>query len=92
MEELIANYRVIIEKETYKDGAPVYVSTVPTLGISDYGDTIDEAFKNIELAIRFHLECLVEENKAIPYPDQANQFFITNTKVEFLPKRKFSFA
>ena len=92
MEKLIANYRVIIEKENYENGEIVYVANAPTLGISDYGETIDEALKSIEKAIKFHLECLINENKAIPCPDETNQIFVTNTKVEFFPKRKFTFA
>ncbi len=48
MEKKVLNYRIIIEKEQYEDGAPVYVAYCPTLGVSDYGDTIEEVLESIK--------------------------------------------
>lgn len=72
-EAQVLNYRVIIEKEHYEDGAPVYSTQVPTLGISDYGPTIEEALQNTKECIKFHIECLIEEGEKIPLPHFPNQ-------------------
>jgi len=83
MEKPIANYRVIIEKDTQtgtkKSG---YVAYVPTLGIVDDGYTIEEALDNTRKTIKFHLECLVEEGKYIPEPD-SDEYFVTTAKILF---------
>lgn len=42
------NYRIINEKENYEDGSFVYVAYCPTLGISDYGDTVEEVLASIK--------------------------------------------
>jgi len=69
-ETKVLNYRVIIEKEHYDDGTPVYSTYVPTLGIADYGPTIEEALENTKEGIKFHIECLIEEGEKVPFPDK----------------------
>ena len=91
-EKKVLNYRVFIEKETYDDGTPVFVSFVPALGISDYGPTLEDSLKSTEKMIRFHLECLVEESGAIPAPDESTGCFVTTSRVEILPKKSFVFV
>ena len=54
MDTKVLNYRVIVEKEKKGKGF-VYVSYVPSLGISDFGKTIDEAIKNTEKAIKLYV-------------------------------------
>lgn len=71
MDTKIHSYRVIIEKERQKKKF-VYVAYVPTLGISDFGKTVDEAVKNIDKAIKLFLETLVELKKPIPDPFPMN--------------------
>lgn len=94
METTVLNYRIIVEKEknrAFKQGY-VYVTYVPTLGISDFGDTIDEALKQTEEAIKLYVETLVEENQPIPSPD-TEESFMTIQKMQFnLPKSSFTFA
>ena len=85
------NYRIIIEKETQKDGSTVFVTQVPTLGISDYGDTVEKALKNTERLIKFHLECLIDEQGSVPAPDDPKNIFVANQEVEIASKKKFSF-
>lgn len=65
MEKTIFNYRVIIEPEKMGKKT-VYNAYCPTLGLADYGDSIDEAIKNIESLIKFHIECLLQDGLEVP--------------------------
>ena len=49
---------MIIEKEGKK-----YTAYCPSLGLADFGKTIDEAVKRIKELISFHLESLGEAGK-----------------------------
>lgn len=51
----LLKYNVVIKKEG-KD----YIAHVPTLGISDFGKTIEEAQENTKNAIRCHIEGLLK--------------------------------
>ncbi len=86
METKVLNYRIIIEKEKQEKGYK-YVAYVPTLGISDFGKTVESASTNITKAIKIYLETLVELKKSIPAPD-TEEYFVTSSKVELhnLPK------
>lgn len=88
----ILNYRVILEKETDDKGKTVYVSFVPNLGLSDYGDTIEEALENTEKLIKFHVECLISEEEAVPVPDNPNNILITNSQIKIETSKKWAFA
>ena len=62
MEKQVLNYRIIIEPE--KMGRKtVYNAYCDTLGLADYGDSIDEVIKNIKSLIKFHIECLLGDVK-----------------------------
>ena len=80
MDTKILNYRVIVEKEKQKKGV-AYVAYAPTLGISDFGETIEKAVKNIEKAIKLYLKTLIELKKSVPQPD-AEEYFVTTRKIE----------
>lgn len=67
MKTKVLNYKVLIEKEA-QNGKSIYVTQVPTLGISDYGDTLEKALKNTEKLIKFHIKSLIDENTEIPAP------------------------
>jgi predicted RNase H-like HicB family nuclease len=76
----ILNYRIIVEKE--KQGKDyVYVAHAPTLGISDFGKSIDEAVKNCEKAIKLYIETLRDTGNQIPEPDQ-DEYFVTSKKIQ----------
>ena len=65
MQAKVLNYRIIIEPE--KQGKrTVYNAYCPTLGVADYGDSIDEVLKSIKDGIKLALEYLVEEGQEIP--------------------------
>lgn len=76
----VLNYRVIIEKEHYDDGTPVYTAYVPTLDIADYGDTIDEVLESLKEGIKLAIECLIDEGKIVPV-DSFEETIIVNTQV-----------
>lgn len=82
MEKTIFNYGVI--KEPEKMGKKtVYNAYCPTLGLADYGDSIDEAIKNIELLIKFHIECLLEDGLEVP-SENTEKELITSTRVSIV--------
>jgi len=91
METTVLNYRIIVEQEeNSQTGKKVYVSLCPKLGVSDWGNTIDQAINRIQEAVECHLESLIRHHKHLPAPDQ-NEFVIATAKVN-LPSSKISFA
>lgn len=65
MQTKVLNYRIIIEPE--KQGKKtVYNAHCPTLGVADYGDSIDEVLESIKDGIELALDHLVKEDKEIP--------------------------
>ena len=60
MQKKVLNYRIIIEPEK-RGKKVVYNAYCPTLGLADYADSIDQAIKNIESLIKFHIESLLED-------------------------------
>ncbi len=66
MQTKILDYRVIIEKEYYDDGTPVYSASCPTLGVFDYGDSIEKALTGIKDGIGGAIAFLTEQGREIP--------------------------
>ncbi|MBI3109633.1 type II toxin-antitoxin system HicB family antitoxin [Candidatus Daviesbacteria bacterium] len=65
MQKQVLNYRIIIEPE--KMGRKtVYNAACPTLGVFDYGDSIDEVLKSIKDGIELAIECLRDEGQEVP--------------------------
>ena len=75
MRTKILYYNVIINKEG-KD----FIAHVPTLGISDFGISIDEAKKNVQKAIEIHIEGLLKTKSEVPAADSAD-IFISQSEV-----------
>lgn len=79
MQKQVLNYRIIIEPE--KMGKKVvYNAYCPTLGLADYADSIDQAVKNIQSLIKFHIECLLEDGIEVP-TENTEEELIMSTKV-----------
>ncbi len=91
MEKNILNYRIIIEREKYDDRSPVYVAYCPTLGISDYGDTVEEVLASIKDGIELAVESLAKEGKEVPI-DQVEDQIITSTKINIPSGLKISYS
>ena len=79
MEKHILNYRVIIEPEKIGKNT-VYNAYCPTLGVADYGDSVEEVLKSIKDGIHLAIECLMEENKEVP-KDNINEQLITTVNI-----------
>lgn len=75
MKTTILRYQVIIRKEGKQ-----YIADVPTLGISDFGDTLEKAKKNIQGAIECHIEGLIKTGTEVPKPDTSD-YYISLTEV-----------
>ncbi len=84
MKTNILNYHLVIRKE-----GKYYIADVPTLGLSDFGQTVSDAKKNAEGAIKCHIESLSKSNSKIPAPDR-DKFYITDAKISF--SRSLSFT
>ncbi len=83
MQKRVLNYRIIIEPE--KMGRKtVYNAYCPTLGLADYGDSIDEAFKSIQLLVKFHIESLLKDGLEVP-TENTEEEVITSTRVSISP-------
>ncbi|KKQ42634.1 MAG: hypothetical protein US60_C0015G0045 [Microgenomates group bacterium GW2011_GWC1_37_8] len=81
----VLNYRVIIEKERYDDGSIVYSASCPTLGVFDYGDSIEEVQTSIKDGIESAIEFLTEQGREIP-TDIPEESIVTFTEVKIPPK------
>lgn len=67
MEQKILNYIVVLEPDTRTGtNEPCYSVFCPSLGLSDSGDTIEEAIENMKKLIVFHLESLHNEQELAP--------------------------
>lgn len=75
MKTTLYNYRIIIEKEKQKKGF-VYVAYAPSLGVSDFGTTIEKAKENIEEAIKCYIEGLIMTNTEVPKPDGMQDYYV----------------
>ena len=64
MKTTILRYEVIFRKE-----GKYFVAQVPTLGISDFGESIEDAKRNVQAAIECHIEGLVKTKTEVPLPD-----------------------
>jgi len=62
MKTTALKYNVMIKKE-----GKYFVAYVPTLGISDFGKTVDDARKNVEQAISIHIEGLIRLIQRYPH-------------------------
>lgn len=91
MEKNVLNYRIIIEKEKYEDGSTVYVAYCPSLGISDYGDTVEDVLASIKDGVGLTVESLAKEGKDIPV-DHVEEQLITSTKINIPSGIKISLA
>lgn len=90
MEKKVLNYRIIIEPEKMGKKT-VYNAYCPTLGVVDYGDSIEEVLKSIQDGIELAIECLVEEDKEVPIDDVGRQV-ITGVEVRIPRNAKLHFA
>lgn len=65
METKVLNYRIVITPEKHQRKT-VYNAYCPTLGVGDWGSSIDQAKKHIQGAIECYIESLIKDKEAIP--------------------------
>jgi len=85
MKTNVLRYNVIIKKEGKE-----YVSYVPTLGISDFGKTLELAKAHIKEAIECHIEGLIKTKTEVPQPDN-EEFYISHSEVVAPKGIKFAY-
>jgi len=90
MQTNVLNYRIIIEPEKHGKKT-VYNAYCPTLGVADYGDSIDEVLKSIKDGIGLALEYLVEQGKPIPV-DAPEKGLVAIAQVKAPVGAKLTFA
>lgn len=79
MQKQVLNYRIIIEPE--KMGRKVaYNAYCDTLGLADYGYSVEEAIKNIKSLMKFHIKCLLEDGVEVP-TENTEEELIMSTRV-----------
>ena len=91
MEKKILNYRIIIEPEKYEDGSTVYTAICPTLGVTDYGDSVEEVLKSIKDGIKLMIESLAKDKHEVPVDHIENQIIATS-KIEIPKNLKISLS
>jgi len=91
MDTKVLNYRVIIEPERYSDGSKVYNAYCPTLGVADYGDSVDDVLESIKDGIELAVESLAKEKKEIP-TDKLDGQIITSAKVNLPSNLRINLA
>ena len=84
MKTTVLRYHVVIRK-----AGPNYIADVPTLGISDFGKTLEEAKKNVQNAIACHIEGLAKTKAEIPPPD-SDDYYMSVTEVSVSQPVRFS--
>lgn len=75
MKAKVLHYNVIIQKEG-KD----FVAYVPTLGVSDFGPSVEKAKRNVQKAIEIHIEGLIKTKTEVPPPDTSD-FYLSQSEV-----------
>lgn len=79
MQKQVLNYRIIIEPE--KMGRKTaYNAYCDTLGLADYGYSMEEAIKNIKSLMKFHIKCLLEDGIEVP-TENIEEELIMSTRV-----------
>ncbi|MBI4599501.1 type II toxin-antitoxin system HicB family antitoxin [Candidatus Uhrbacteria bacterium] len=78
MEKKILNYLVVLEPDTRSGtNEPCHAVYCPLLGLSDSGDTIEDALKNMQALIEFHLKSLQKENEPLPIEESGKSMVAT---------------
>jgi len=81
MQTKVLNYRVIIEPENYPDGSRVFNAYCPTLGVTDYGNSVEEVLESIKDGISLAVESLAKEKADIP-SDDLNSKIVTSAQIK----------
>jgi len=86
METTVLKYNCLIRKE-----GKYFVAYVPTLGVSDFGKTVDLARSNIKSAIQCHVDGLIKTKSEIPFPD-TQDYLVGQTEITIPKSAKIAFC
>lgn len=60
-------FKVVIEPDTYADGRPAFMAYCPALpGTTTWGDSVEEALRNVHEAAEMVLEDMIEHGELLP--------------------------
>lgn len=60
-------FKVVIEEDQFENGRPAYHASCPALkGCHTWGQTFEEALRNIQEAVELYVEDLLESGEEIP--------------------------
>ena len=85
MKTAVLRYNVLIKKE-----GKHYVAYVPTLGISDFGKSVEQAKAHVQDAIVCHVEGLIKTGSEIPSLD-TQDFYIGQSEITLPQSLKFAY-
>lgn len=85
MQTQVLSYRIIIEPEKMGKKT-VYNAYCPTLGVADWGNSVDEVLASIKDGIELAIECLVEEGKEVPV-DRPEKDLVATAQVKAPTRR-----
>lgn len=81
-QQKIFSYKVILEEELDRYKKPVFVTYVPKLGISDFGNTVEKALEHTKEAIECHLKALILNKEEIPEGEENKTVFVSDIPVK----------
>ena len=90
MQKKILNYRVIIEPHKQKGKKQVYLAECPTLGVYDWGNSVDEVLSSMKKGITIHIKNMIKTNEEVP-TDNIQEEILTTAQVE-VPRKGLRFA
>lgn len=85
MKTTLLRYHVVIRREGKQ-----FIADVPTLGISDFGSTLEQAKRNVRNAITCHVEGLIKTDSSVPPPD-TEEYYLSTTEVPVTGSVRFAF-
>jgi predicted RNase H-like HicB family nuclease len=59
-------FPITIEPDEYDDGTPTFSASCEALNVHTWGDTYEEAYRNIHEMIAFEIECRTKGGESIP--------------------------
>lgn len=90
MEKQVLNYRIIIKP--YKEGKKtMYTAECPTLGVYDWGKSIEEVLKSIQEGIECEIAGRIEDGEEIPIDDIEKEI-LTSTNVKLPHNASVAFS
>lgn len=83
METKVLNYRIII-KPAKEGRKTIYTAECPTLGVYDWGNSVEEVLASIKEGVECEIEGLIEDGDPIPV-DHIEKEFVTSTNITLPP-------